>query len=197
MIVYRLRTLIVNTANDMQIWDIVKVFECPSCTQYSETSDSGLSQIWTQYNKRFVILCPCLSFADRFNLSTKDTTYCPSIFPTIHFEPLKEDHLSTKNKSAELCFPKVSFIQRSHSTFLSVTGNSVGSNITIRVFRVLIPFHCSLAEVRNTNLISQHVMLMIDHYNMYIFHSNFAGKSRRIGIASQQYDVETAGIYIA
>ena len=35
------------------------------------------------------------------NLSTKDMTYSPSIIPTIHFEPPKEDNLSTKNKSAE------------------------------------------------------------------------------------------------
>ena len=35
------------------------------------------------------------------NLSTKDMTYCPSIIPTIHFEPLKEENPSTKNKSAK------------------------------------------------------------------------------------------------
>ena len=35
------------------------------------------------------------------NLSTKDMTYGPSIIPTIHFEPPKEENLSTKNKSAE------------------------------------------------------------------------------------------------
>ena len=34
------------------------------------------------------------------NLSTKDMTYSPSIIPTIHFEPPKEENLSTKNKSA-------------------------------------------------------------------------------------------------
>ena len=35
------------------------------------------------------------------NLSTKDMTYSPSIIPTIHFEPPKEEYLSTKNKSVE------------------------------------------------------------------------------------------------
>jgi hypothetical protein len=51
----------------------------------SELPNSGLSQIRTQYN----------------NLSTKDTTYGPSIIPTTHFEPPKEENLSTKNKSAK------------------------------------------------------------------------------------------------
>ena len=37
----------------------------------------------------------------RINLSTKDTTYGPSIIPTIHFEPPKEENLSTKSKSIE------------------------------------------------------------------------------------------------
>ena len=53
---------------------------------YRGTSDSGLSQIRTWYIT---------------NLSTKDMTYGPSIIPTIHFEPPKEDNLSTKSKSAE------------------------------------------------------------------------------------------------
>ena len=48
---------------------------------HSEPSDSGLSEIRTQYN----------------NLSTKDMTYSPSIIPTIHFEPHKEENLSTKD----------------------------------------------------------------------------------------------------
>ena len=48
------------------------------------------------------------------NLSTKDMTYVPSIIPTTHFEPCKEENLS-KNKSAEfMSSPKVSFIQRYH-----------------------------------------------------------------------------------
>ena len=34
------------------------------------------------------------------NLSTKDMAYCPSIIPTMYFEPPKEENLSTKNKSA-------------------------------------------------------------------------------------------------
>ena len=48
------------------------------------------------------------------NLSTKDTTYSPSIIPTIYFEPPKEENLSTKSKSAEFMYvvPKVSFIRR-------------------------------------------------------------------------------------
>ena len=43
-------------------------------------ADSGLSQIRTQYK----------------NLSTKDTTYGSGVIPTIHFEPPKEENLSTQ-----------------------------------------------------------------------------------------------------
>ena len=47
------------------------------------TSDSGLSERLGH---------------DIINLSTKDTTYSPSIIPTIHLVP---DNLSTKNKWTE------------------------------------------------------------------------------------------------
>ena len=39
------------------------------------------------------------------NLSTKDMAYCPSIIPTMYFEPPKEENLSTKNKSVEFMLP--------------------------------------------------------------------------------------------
>ena len=48
-----------------------------------ETSDSGLSQIRTQFNKPLY---------KGHNLRSQ------YIIPTIHFEPPKEENLSTKNK---------------------------------------------------------------------------------------------------
>ena len=41
------------------------------------------------------------------NLSTKDITYGPSIIPTIHFEPPKEENLSIqRTNQLNLCHPQ-------------------------------------------------------------------------------------------
>ena len=40
----------------------------------------------------------------KLNLFTKDTVYGSSIIPTIHFELLKDEHLSTKNNSVEVTY---------------------------------------------------------------------------------------------
>ena len=62
-----------------------------SATLYNGTSDSGPSEIGTHYNRP---------------LYTKDTGQCPKfLFPIhvvlIHFEPPKEDNLSTKDTTAK------------------------------------------------------------------------------------------------
>ena len=73
---------------------------------YRYSSDSGLSQIRTQYKI----------------LSTKDMAYgLSTIIPTTHFEPPKEENLSTKSKSVELVLsPKC---QRFHCVYIQ--GNLV------------------------------------------------------------------------
>ena len=40
------------------------------------------------------------------NLSTKDMTYSPSKIPTMHFEPPKEEILSTRTNQLNLCCPQ-------------------------------------------------------------------------------------------
>jgi hypothetical protein len=60
------------------------------------------------------------------NLSTKDMNYGPRIISTIHFEPSKEEHLSTKNKSAEnSCQPQSALCLEVHCNItvkLAVSG---------------------------------------------------------------------------
>ena len=75
---------------------------------YSRASVSGHSKIGTLYNRPL------------YKGHTK------IIFPIalIHFEPLKEDNLCTKDKTAELIFfPSVSFIQRFHCTTTTIVND--------------------------------------------------------------------------
>ena len=71
------------------------------------------------------------------NLSTKDMTYGPSIFPVIHFESPKEENLSTKNKSAEFMLsPKCPLFGGSSTlstaeTLITSSPNSKHLSITV------------------------------------------------------------------
>ena len=100
---------------------------------YSGSSDSGLSQIRTQYkinlftkdttNRPSTI--PSIHFEPpkEDNLSTKDTTYGPSTIPSIHFEPPKERNLSTKNLSAKcVLYSEVLLSTYSLVTYISLEG---------------------------------------------------------------------------
>jgi hypothetical protein len=80
----------------------IKRTNCTVFIVYSGTSDSGLSQIRTQYNK------PLYKGQDLRSQNTYTL-----LIVLVHFGPPKEDNLLTKNKYS--C-PKVSFTQRFHCT---------------------------------------------------------------------------------